>query len=200
MIPTRAAPAGPRRLAFHPDGVRVYVIGELLNSVTGFDDAAGPAPGAPAGRQTTSALPADVPGTGGDVTAAPAGRFPGGTTRGPDRIAADTPASANGGPLPWAGVAGPDRPQPAPSPRRAAGPTRPARPPPPTDSWASTRPPGRRRAGAPAVRRGPGRRPRVKTDPAEVVPRTDGKRVIPRDPPGGYNPGRQTPRCPETPP
>src|SRR5262249_16350123 len=31
------AGAGPRHLTFHPDGKRVYVINELLNSVTVFD-------------------------------------------------------------------------------------------------------------------------------------------------------------------
>jgi 6-phosphogluconolactonase len=80
--------AGPRHLAFHPDGKRLYVINELKNSITVFDyDAAS---GTLAERQTISTLPADFRGTShcADLKITPDGRFLYGTNRGHDSIAA----------------------------------------------------------------------------------------------------------------
>ena len=80
--------AGPRHLTFHPDGKRVYVINELLNSVTLFDYAADT--GALTERQTVPTLPADFKGTSycADVKVTPDGRYLYGTNRGHDSIAA----------------------------------------------------------------------------------------------------------------
>jgi 6-phosphogluconolactonase len=82
------AGAGPRHLTFHPDGKRVYVINELLNSVTAFDyDAAA---GTLTEKQTLSTLPANFKGTSycADVKVTPDGRYLYGTNRGHDSIAA----------------------------------------------------------------------------------------------------------------
>jgi 6-phosphogluconolactonase len=82
------AGAGPRHLTFHPNGKRVYVINELLNSVTMFDyDAES---GRLAEKQTISTLPDDFKGTShcADVKITPDGRFLYGTNRGHDSIAA----------------------------------------------------------------------------------------------------------------
>jgi 6-phosphogluconolactonase len=82
------AGAGPRHLAFHPNGKRAYVINELQNSVTAFDyDAAA---GTLAERQTVSTLPADFKGTSycADVKVTPDGRYLYGTNRGHDSVAA----------------------------------------------------------------------------------------------------------------
>ncbi len=80
--------AGPRHLAFHPDGRRLYVINELANSVTRFDY--DPEPGFLIERETISTLPADFDGTSlcADVKITPDGRFLYGTNRGHDSIAA----------------------------------------------------------------------------------------------------------------
>lgn len=79
--------AGPRHLTFHPNGKRVYVINELLNSVTVFDHDA--ATGALTAKQTISTLPDDFKGTSycADVKITPDGRFLYGTNRGHDSIA-----------------------------------------------------------------------------------------------------------------
>lgn len=67
--------AGPRHLAFHPDGDHAYVIDELGNTVTvlAYDAAAGTL----AKEQTVSALPAGFSGdaTGAEVHIHPNGRF-----------------------------------------------------------------------------------------------------------------------------
>jgi len=81
------AGAGPRHLTFHPNGKRVYVINELLNSVTVFDyDAVS---GKLTQRQTISTLPADFKGTShcADLKITPDGKFLYGTNRGHDSIA-----------------------------------------------------------------------------------------------------------------
>ena len=82
------AGAGPRHLTFHPDGKRMYVINELLNSVTVFDYDAGS--GTLTEKQTISTLPDDFKGTSycADVKVTPDGRFLYGTNRGHDSIAA----------------------------------------------------------------------------------------------------------------
>ncbi len=81
------AGAGPRHLTFHPDGKRVYVINELLNSVTVFDYDA--ATGTLTEKQTISTLPGDFKGTShcADVKVTPDGRYLYGTNRGHDSIA-----------------------------------------------------------------------------------------------------------------
>ena len=80
--------AGPRHLTFHPKGKHVYVINELLNSVTVFDYAQ--ASGALTERQTISTLPAGFKGTSycADVKVTPDGKHLYGTNRGHDSIAA----------------------------------------------------------------------------------------------------------------
>jgi 6-phosphogluconolactonase len=82
------AGAGPRHLTFHPDGKRVYVINELLNSVTVFDYDADS--GGLTERQTISTLPEGFKGTShcADVKVTPDGRYLYGTNRGHDSIAA----------------------------------------------------------------------------------------------------------------
>ena len=79
--------AGPRHLTFHPNGNHVYVINELLNSVTHFDyDAES---GTLTKRETTSTLPDDFDGTSycADLSITPDGQFLYGTNRGHDSIA-----------------------------------------------------------------------------------------------------------------
>jgi 6-phosphogluconolactonase len=80
--------AGPRHLTFHPDGKRVYVINELLNSITAFDYDADT--GTLTERQTIPTLPKDFKGTShcADLKFTPDGRFLYGTNRGHDSIAA----------------------------------------------------------------------------------------------------------------
>jgi 6-phosphogluconolactonase len=82
------AGAGPRHLTFHPHGKRVYVINELLNSVSVFDYDADA--GTLAEKQTISTLPDDFKGTSycADVKVTPDGRYLYGTNRGHDSIAA----------------------------------------------------------------------------------------------------------------
>lgn len=81
------AGAGPRHLTFHPDGKRLFVINELLNSVTLFDYDAGT--GTLTEKQTISTLPPDFKGTShcADVKVTPDGKFLYGTNRGHDSIA-----------------------------------------------------------------------------------------------------------------
>jgi 6-phosphogluconolactonase len=82
------AGAGPRHLTFHPNGKRVYVINELLNSVTLFDWDADA--GTLKEKQTISTLPDDFKGTShcADVKVTPDGHYLYGTNRGHDSIAA----------------------------------------------------------------------------------------------------------------
>jgi len=80
--------AGPRHLAFHPNGKHLYVINELSNSVTLFDyDSQS---GALTQRQTISTLPDGFGGKSycADLKITPDGRFLYGTNRGHDSIAA----------------------------------------------------------------------------------------------------------------
>ena len=82
------AGAGPRHLTFHPKGKRVYVINELLNSVTLFDyDAES---GTLTEKQSISTLPKEFTGTSycADLKITPDGRYLYGTNRGHDSIAA----------------------------------------------------------------------------------------------------------------
>lgn len=80
--------AGPRHLTFHPNGKQLYVINELKNSVTLFDQLADS--GVLIERQTISTLPEDFEGTShcADLKITSNGRFLYGTNRGHDSIAA----------------------------------------------------------------------------------------------------------------
>ncbi len=79
--------AGPRHLAFHPDGKRLYAINELGGSIAVFDY--NPQTAALVERQTLSTLPADYRGKNAcsDVKITPKGRFLYGANRGHDSIA-----------------------------------------------------------------------------------------------------------------
>jgi 6-phosphogluconolactonase len=79
--------AGPRHLAFHPDGKFAYVINEIQSTITAFTwDAAG---GVLKEIQTISTLPAGFSGQSycADVHVHPTGRFVYGSNRGHDSIA-----------------------------------------------------------------------------------------------------------------
>lgn len=80
--------AGPRQLAFHPDGHAAYVLNELDATVTAF--ALDPARGTLAELQTVPTLPADFKGqnTAADIHVAPGGKFLYTSNRGHDSIAA----------------------------------------------------------------------------------------------------------------
>jgi 6-phosphogluconolactonase len=79
--------AGPRHLAFHPDGKHLYVVNELLSTVTAF--AYDAEKGALAPLQTVSALPAGFSGTSwaAEVAVSPDGRFVYASNRGDDSLA-----------------------------------------------------------------------------------------------------------------
>lgn len=79
--------AGPRHLAFHPEGRRLYAINELDNTVAVYDFDA--ATGRLVARQAVSTLPPDFQGKSftADVKITPDGRFLYGTNRGHDSIA-----------------------------------------------------------------------------------------------------------------
>lgn len=80
--------AGPRHMAFHPKGQRLYVINELSNTITHFGQE--PDTGLLVERETISTLPQGYKGTTycADVKITPDGRFLYGTNRGHDSIAA----------------------------------------------------------------------------------------------------------------
>lgn len=79
--------SGPRHLTFHPDGSKMYVINELLNSVTHFECVQ--ETGMLIERETISTLPDDFTGESycADVKITPDGAFLYGTNRGHDSIA-----------------------------------------------------------------------------------------------------------------
>lgn len=79
--------AGPRHLAFAPDGRRAYVINELNNTITAF--AFDVATGALAEIQTVPTLPDGFTGSssGAEIRVHPSGRFLYGSNRGHDSIA-----------------------------------------------------------------------------------------------------------------
>jgi 6-phosphogluconolactonase len=79
--------SGPRHLAFHPNGKYVYVINEILSTVTAFSYDADK--GALTSLQTLSALPAGFAGTSwtAEVAVSPDGRFVYGSNRGDDSLA-----------------------------------------------------------------------------------------------------------------
>ena len=80
--------AGPRHLAFHPDGRRLYAINELDNTVATYDFDS--VTGRLVARQAISTLPHDFAGKTytADLKITPDGRFLYGTNRGHDSIAA----------------------------------------------------------------------------------------------------------------
>jgi 6-phosphogluconolactonase len=79
--------SGPRHLAFHPSGKYVYVINELLSTITVFSYDA--EKGTPTPVQTVSTLPAGFSGTSwtAEVAVSPDGRFVYGSNRGDDSLA-----------------------------------------------------------------------------------------------------------------
>ncbi len=80
--------AGPRHLTFHPNGKHLYVINELLNTITSYDFIADS--GMLVERQTIATLPENFSGVSNtaDVKITPDGRYLYGTNRGHDSIAA----------------------------------------------------------------------------------------------------------------
>ncbi len=79
--------AGPRHLAFHPDGSRLYAINELANSISAYDwDTSA---GTLVERQTISTLPREFTGSSAcaDLKITSDGKFLYGTNRGHDSIA-----------------------------------------------------------------------------------------------------------------
>ena len=79
--------AGPRHLIFHPNGKYMYVINELLNTVSLFDYDA--ETGKLSKRQTIATLPSDFEGVShtADLKITPDGKYLYGTNRGHDSIA-----------------------------------------------------------------------------------------------------------------
>jgi 6-phosphogluconolactonase len=79
--------AGPRHLAFHPNGAYLYVINELAATITAFRYAA--ATGVLQEIQVVPTLPADFSGENlcADIHVHPSGRFLYGSNRGHDSIA-----------------------------------------------------------------------------------------------------------------
>ncbi len=79
--------AGPRHLAFHPDGKFAYVLNEVESSVTVFSYQ--PKTGALTSLQTVSALPKDFSGhkEAAEIAVHPSGRFLYTSNRGHDSIA-----------------------------------------------------------------------------------------------------------------
>ena len=88
--------SGPRHLAFHPTGKVLYVINELLSTVTAFSYDA--EKGALAKLQTVSALPAGFSGESwtAEVAVSPDGRFVYGSNRGDDSLAVFRVDAASG--------------------------------------------------------------------------------------------------------
>jgi 6-phosphogluconolactonase len=78
--------AGPRHLAFHPDGLKAYVVNELDSTITFF--AVDRSDGGLEARQTLSTLPKDYTGENSpaDIHVAPSGKFVYASNRGHDSI------------------------------------------------------------------------------------------------------------------
>lgn len=88
--------AGPRHLAFHPDGRYAYVINEIASTVTAF--AYDPERGTLANLQTVSTVPEGAPASNStaEVVVHPSGKFLYGSNRGHDSIAIFTIDPATG--------------------------------------------------------------------------------------------------------
>jgi len=82
-----ASGAGPRHMAFHPDGVRAYVLNELASTIDvhAYD----PVRGALVWMQTISTLPRDFVGTNttAEIRVHPSGKFLYNTNRGHNSVA-----------------------------------------------------------------------------------------------------------------
>ncbi len=93
---TLAPGAGPRHMAFRPDGKFAYVINELNSTVTAFSYDADT--GALAEIQTVSTLPAGFDGdsTTAEIEVHPSGRFLYGSNRGHDSMAVFAISDADG--------------------------------------------------------------------------------------------------------
>jgi 6-phosphogluconolactonase len=89
--------AGPRHLAFHPDGRHAYVINEMHNTVTAFTY--NPRQGVLKPFQTVSTLPEQFKGTSyaAEVVVHPSGKFLYGSNRGHDSLAIFTVDPQTGG-------------------------------------------------------------------------------------------------------
>lgn len=81
------AGAGPRHMAFHPSGTRLYLINELTSTMT--EAAYDPEAGIVTPGETVSTLPSDFQGRNlaAEVVVSPDGRFVYGSNRGHDSIA-----------------------------------------------------------------------------------------------------------------
>jgi len=97
-----AGGAGPRHLAFHPNGRYVFVINELNSTIASFGYDA--AQGALMPLGTVSTLPAGFSGesTTAEIVVAPSGAFVYGSNRGDDSIAVFAVDAATGGLTPVA--------------------------------------------------------------------------------------------------
>lgn len=97
-----ASGAGPRHLAFHPNGGHVYVINELNSTVSVFEYDA--TRGSLSERQNISCLPDDFSGESytAEVAVHPSGRFLYGSNRGHDSLAIF--AIEESGALSWQGT------------------------------------------------------------------------------------------------
>jgi 6-phosphogluconolactonase len=98
--------AGPRHLAFHPDGKFVYVINEMQSSITAFSYDAGVL----RNLATVSTLPKEFKGNNdaAEIFVHPTGRFLYGSNRGHDSIAVFTvdPAAGTLAPVEYASTRG----------------------------------------------------------------------------------------------
>ena len=98
--------AGPRHVAFHPDGTHLYVIDELNGTVTtfGYDQ------GAFTALQTVPTLPKDFTGKNStaEIAVSPDGRFVYGSNRGHDSIVVFAIDQSSGqiSPVDWTPVGG----------------------------------------------------------------------------------------------
>jgi len=88
--------AGPRHLAFHPNGRYIFVLNEMNSTITVFGR--DPQKGSLKELQTTSTLPVDFKGSnsGADIHVSPNGRFLYSSNRGHDSIAVFKVDSNNG--------------------------------------------------------------------------------------------------------
>ncbi len=91
-----AAGAGPRHLAFAPDGAHAYLINELDSTLVALSYDAGTGRLATAQTVSTRATGATGTNTGAEVAVHPSGKWVWGSNRGDNNLAAFTIASATG--------------------------------------------------------------------------------------------------------